>query len=868
MRAWLAAVLAGAGALLAAALSVATNIATGHIPAWLSWADKAAVAWPATVVLVIVVVGVAVLLQRLAGSDDAATDVGLGLRVFGSVPRAAAHFQQRREEMAAVRTAMGGRSRAALVALPGLRGAGKSQLAAAYARDCADQGFDLVAWVNAESGPVADLALLARHLGLGDATEVPEVLAAMVVTWLQNQERGRRLLVFDNVDDPDTVTPFIPRAGRAKVLVTTNRSDFADAAGFTWVSVGMFSPMQGLAFLQAMTGLPAGPDAQRLGVELGWLPLGLAQAGAYIARSRYSYRRYLEVLDGQDLDETLRRRAGTDHPGVLKATALSVAGLSREDPSGDAARLLGVLALLSPDGVSRYLLDRGRSALGLTGGLAAALDVLVGASLVTLSGTGEDAQGRDAAVVVVHRLTGRTIRHLYSRPDATAPLADAVNAATDLIDRLTDDLPFTGLAHRRSELDELVGHVTALRGHVTVPDERLLEQIGWAGTVLLEVGDLTRGLPLIESAANSWIAICGPDHPGTLRTRNNLAGAYESAGRLDEAITLYDQVLADRLRVLGPDHPHTLSTRNNLAGAYQSAGRLDEAITLYNQVLAHNMRVLGPNHPHTLTTRNNLAYAYESAGQPDEAITLYDQVLADRLRVLGPNHPHTLITRNNLAGAYQSAGRPDEAITLFNQVLADAVRVLGPDHPHTLITRNNLASAYQSAGRPDEAITLFNQVLADNVRVLGPDHPHTLITRHNIAGAYQSAGRPDKAITLLNQVLADNVRVLGPDHPDTLAIRHNLASAYQSAGRPDKAITLFNQVLADNVRVLGPDHPDTLITRNNLASAYESAGRLEDAITLYDQVLADRLRVLGPDHPHTLTTSHNLAAAVRLKARA
>jgi hypothetical protein len=46
---------------------------------------------------------------------------------------------------------LGGKGRTALVALPGERGAGKSQLAAAYARQCIRDGYDLVAWINAES---------------------------------------------------------------------------------------------------------------------------------------------------------------------------------------------------------------------------------------------------------------------------------------------------------------------------------------------------------------------------------------------------------------------------------------------------------------------------------------------------------------------------------------------------------------------------------------------------------------------------------------------------------------------------------------------------------------------------------------------
>ena len=64
----------------------------------------------------------------------------------------------------------------------------------------------------------------------------------------------------------------------------------------------------------------------------------------------------------------------------------------------------------------------------------------------------------------------------------------------------------------------------------------------------------------------------GPDHPDTLTSRNNLAAAYQAAGRAAEAIPLYEQTLADRERVLGPDHPDTLTSRNNLAAARAALG--------------------------------------------------------------------------------------------------------------------------------------------------------------------------------------------------------------------------------------------------------------------------------------------------------
>ena len=359
-------------------------------------------------------------------------------------------------------------------------------------------------------------------------------------------------------------------------------------------------------------------------------------------------------------------------------------------------------------------------------------------------------------------------------------------------------------------------------------------------------------------AEREWVL--GPDHPYTLTARNNLAGAYKSAGRFGEAIELFERVLAEYECVLGADHLDTLNTRNNLASTYKSAGRFGEAIELYEQVLAEYERVLGADHPDMLI-RNNLAVAYLSVGRFGEAIELFEQVLAEYERVLGSDHPDTLTVRNNLAGAYDSAGRLAEAIDAWKELLPDCQRILGADHPDTLAVRNNLAVAYYSVGRFGEAVELFEQVLAERKRLLGSDHPDTLNTRNNLAVAYDSVGRFAEAVDAWEELLPDCQRVLGADHPDTLAVRNNLAHAYDSVGRFGEAIELFERVLAEQERVLGPDHPDTLVARNNLAGAYDSVGRFGEAIELFERVLADRVRVLGPDHPDTLNARDNLALA-------
>jgi len=87
----------------------------------------------------------------------------------------------------------------------------------------------------------------------------------------------------------------------------------------------------------------------------------------------------------------------------------------------------------------------------------------------------------------------------------------------------------------------------------------------------------------------------------------------QDAQRTEDAIAIYEPLLSTRERVLGPEHPETLRTRNNLAHAYLAVGRIQDAIAIYEPLLSTQERVLGPEHPETLRTRSNLALVYQDA---------------------------------------------------------------------------------------------------------------------------------------------------------------------------------------------------------------------------------------------------------------
>ena len=72
---------------------------------------------------------------------------------------------------------------------------------------------------------------------------------------------------------------------------------------------------------------------------------------------------------------------------------------------------------------------------------------------------------------------------------------------------------------------------------------------------------------------------------------------------------------------------HRLCAQNTLAIAYQQAGRLAAAETLYRDVLATRRRVDGPNHDNTLLVAGNLGGVLSEQGKDSAAEAVYRDTL-------------------------------------------------------------------------------------------------------------------------------------------------------------------------------------------------------------------------------------------------
>ena len=548
--------------------------------------------------------------------------------------------------------------------LTGMRGSGKTQLAAAVADKYEDEGWPLVAWINAASREelVADLYELALQAGIDAPKEVPpETIIRRFLDQLRSADAADRLFVFDNVENLDDLRDLIPEGGGVRAVITTTRHLDWNSRGCHPITVGVFERDQSITILCERSGDTHREAADQIAEALGDLPVAVTQAAATAKWGGYALSNYLDRLSNHPLESSISRLEGDDYPdavgvALFMAYEQALEQFRTEHPQQEriVTSLLDILSLLAASGVPTHWL------LALEDDSDAVRD-----SLSFLKRSSILQESTDGDKTIIHRLQGQVYRETYLSNQEKFNEARA--HATTLLNEINIDR-LENFERQRQETRNLVEQIgaTTSQGHshplFSDPDFVLI--IAMTLHHATDLGMSQLALTLADSV-NQASRILGPDHASTLASRNNLAYAYYDAGKLDEAINLFEQSFKDHAHILGAHHPDTLISRNNLAGAYQTAGRLDEAIPLYEQTLEDRTRILGPHHPDTLTPRNNLAGAYFQANQFDGAISLYKQNLKDCTHVLGPHHPDTLTSLSNLASAYRAAGRFEDAEKLF-----------------------------------------------------------------------------------------------------------------------------------------------------------------------------------------------------------
>jgi tetratricopeptide (TPR) repeat protein len=603
-----------------------------------------------------------VAMAQLPGAVPEAADVECP-RMVMNLPDRARLFVGRAEELDLLDKALALQGDVVVQAVHGLGGIGKSTLAARWASLNSDR-YNPVWWISADTQSAIDsgLSSLARALHPKLKTQPPEMRREWAAQWLATHQGW--LVVLDNVNDPNDLKALLARTASGRFLITSRR-----AAGWHGIAKPLqLGVMTEAEAVELLTKIASRQPADLIGAaelceELGYLPLAIEQAGAYITQTGITPRSYMSLLVKYPAEMYRTSAEGGDASrAIARIWDITLDRLAGEPFAG---QLLRILAWYAPHEIPRGLVESA----GQEFDVLHALGRLAAYSMISIDGES----------LAMHRLVQAVAR----TPDADSShrtvgnVADARRQAVAMLEAALPD------GDQYAPWRVLLPHIEALTSRIPpeTDDAAVARIINRTALFLIETKVEDQAIVYFERALDFCQRVLGPDHQDTMTCWNNLAFAYQSAGELDLAIALFEQTLEHRIRMLGEDHFDALTSRNNLAYSYQLSSNLVPAISLYEQTLEDRIRILGPDHPQTLTSRSNLAHAYKSAGDLTRAISLYEQTLEDRIRILGPDHPQTLTSRSNLAHAYKSAGDLPRAISLFEQAVVEALQVLPPRHP-------------------------------------------------------------------------------------------------------------------------------------------------------------------------------------------
>ncbi|MBL8294401.1 MAG: ATP-binding protein [Bryobacterales bacterium] len=593
-----------------------------------------------------------------------------------------------------------------IAALTGLGGIGKSQLALEYAYRYRDR-YPLVFWMQADSEAAlnAGFGELARRLNLParDASDQGVVRAA-VMDYLATSPCW--LLVLDNAADPTSVKPYLPVQYTGHVLLTSRVSIFQSLGLVSPLELEVLPPEDARQFLYTRTGRAPGTAAAavaRLAAELGFLPLALEQAAAYIVEKQARFEDYLSSFLKQRLKLLGRQRPVGAEP-VATTWTMNFKALAETPAARD---LLRLSAFLAPENIPLELLRQAAPHLGQF-------------LSKTLEGVSDDPLIVDEKLLEPLTHYSLIRRNLENDSYSLHKLVQEV-VATDLdrnrqrqwaeraVRAVNAVFPSVEFCHwptcSRLLAHALVCADSIARWNFTSADAaRLLDR---TASYLMERAQYAEAEPLFERALaiRENPKLFGPSHAYTAASINNLALLYHYRGRNAASEALYRRALTIWEDGKNPVESYTATSLENLASLCRHTGRYPEAEPLLQRALTICER-LDPLGPETADCLDQMALLFFDQQRYREAEPLCRRALEIREKRLEPDHPDLASSFNNLGMLLHNQEHFDQAELLFKNALAIREKALGPGHPATVNCRTNYARLLLQTGREAEALKL------------------------------------------------------------------------------------------------------------------------------------------------------------------
>lgn len=689
------------------------------------------------------------------------------------------------------------------------------------------------------------------------------------------------LAIYDNADDPQILKPYLPKE-EGCVLITTRSNLWPET-----IAIDVFAADEAEALVKKLL-QNEDLEAQTLGKELGYLPLGIVQACAYIRNQKISIAEYLkklrQTIDPLDKNEPIFGKIAP--ASIMALWKISFEALEKSCP--EALVLLHSAAYLAPDVIPKAILAKIASPKAFEETLRYALmqstnlgitmhrlvqqvlrnsDTLnqkITALQISLNGVNQTYAFKPEAQTLRDQnkeLVGHgeiLIKHcdsLSSFPKTMeAPFAYLLRWNADLQGEL-------GQPHVKKELLEKgLPFAQNSYGIGSANEADFLNDLGEAWDVL---GDAKKAKVYFESSQAINLKVQGKDHPSVANNLNNLGMACLDLGDIKESIKFFKSARSIFEKHLGKQDLELANVINNLAVAAKQLGNYPKAIKYYDQALSVAEKGLGPEHPIVTAILNNLAIAYKEYGKPQKALELFRQVLAIDEKIYGNKHPSVALDLNNLAETLRELGNSREALELHERAYAIDQETYGTEHPSIALHLNNIGLTWKDLNELKKSLGFLKSALTINIKFYGEINARVTDNLNNIGLVLKMLGENQQAVSYHQRALAIDEIIFGKRHPKVARDLNNLGMAWKDLNHISKANKCLKRAAKISKPIFGKLHPNLAQDFNNKGSVCLAEGKYEEAIKNYEKALQINEKIYGSAHIRMVITLSNISSALR-----
>ncbi|MCC7011900.1 MAG: tetratricopeptide repeat protein [Planctomycetes bacterium] len=349
-------------------------------------------------------------------------------------------------------------------------------------------------------------------------------------------------------------------------------------------------------------------------------------------------------------------------------------------------------------------------------------------------------------------------------------------------------------------------------------------------------GDFQESEQLARSVLGTLRELLPSESPEITSALTSLSRVLADSGRVEEALTLAEEVLARDLAHFGPEHVMVAKSKIDLAELQRASGQAPKAEPLLREAV-ESYRRIGTDPVQLAWALNQLGSVYYSQAKAAPAAEAWRESLEIRRRELG-DHDSVARTMQNLALAISSTN-PQESLALMEESLAMRIRIHGQTHAEVAMAQNGLASVLLARGDLERAELLVRSALETRRQLLPPGDFHTFQSQVTLGNCLVRQHRLNEALEVLASALASGRETLRAGHPELAPVLVWIAQSRWQQGELEAAVTACSEAVAIWRAEFGPTQPMAMNSAQVLVRLLVDAGKDIEARRWADQVFAD-----------------------------